>query len=413
VDARKAAGQPTGLAEFDRVLGQGLTPGGVVLLAGEPGVGKSTLLLQVAGAWASRGLTALYVTAEESAAQVRLRAERIGALSENLYLASENDLDVVLGHVEQLSPKLLILDSVQTVSVPGSDGVPGGVTQVKEVAAALGRVARARSIPVLLVGHVTKDGAVAGPRTLEHLVDVVLSFEGDQHLDLRIVRASKNRFGPADEIGCFQMSENGVEEVPDPTGLFVSESDTAAPGSCLAVSLEGRRPLLTEFQALVVASANPAPRRVVQGFDFNRVLMLLAVLARRARLRLGNREVYVSTVGGARTSDPASDLAVCLAIASATADLPFPGRVVALGEVGLSGEVRRVRGAQRRVSEAMRLGVSLVLVPKGSNVKARGVKVIEVATVTEALAVVGLNTPTRRSTQDDEHARPELSVVAG
>lgn len=407
IDATQAVGVPTGLAEFDRVLGQGLTPGGVTLLAGEPGVGKSTMLLQVASSWARRGLTALYVTAEESAAQVKLRAERIGALSDNLYLASENDLGVVLGHIEQLSPKLLVLDSVQTVSVPGADGVPGGVTQVKEVAAALARVAKQHSMPVLLVGHVTKDGAIAGPRALEHLVDVVLSFEGDPHLDLRIVRASKNRFGPADEIGCFQMTEDGVLEVPDPTGLFVSQAVDPAPGSCLTVSLEGRRALLTEIQALVVATPAPAPRRVCQGVDSSRILMVLAVLARRGRARLGSKEVYVSTIGGAKTSDPGADLAVALAIASATADLPFPERLVALGEVGLSGEVRRVPAVARRLAEAARLGIQTALVPTGCGAEVPGMRVVEVPDILTALGAVGLHLPGHTGTGHAPRATTE------
>ncbi|MDR1833734.1 MAG: DNA repair protein RadA, partial [Propionibacteriaceae bacterium] len=309
IDASAADGVPTGIAEFDRVLGAGLTPGGVVLLAGEPGVGKTTLLLQVAAGWARQGRKALYITAEESAAQVKARAERVGAACEGLYLACESDLAVVLGHVEQLRPELLVLDSVQTVAVPEGEGVPGGVTQIKEVAVALGRVARQYGMPVLLVGHVTKEGAVAGPRTLEHLVDVVLSFEGDAS-GLRVVRASKNRFGPADEIGCFQMAQAGLLEVPDPTGLFVSQSAQPAPGSCLTVTQEGRRSLLVEMQALVGVARTPGPRRVCHGVDLNRVLLILAVLMRRAKLRLAEREVYVSTVRGARVGDPAADLAI-------------------------------------------------------------------------------------------------------
>jgi DNA repair protein RadA/Sms len=396
IDAQQAIGVPTGLGEFDRVLGQGLTPGSVVLLAGEPGVGKSTLLLQVASCWAASGLTALYVTAEESAAQVRLRAERIGAVHQGLHVAAETDLGVVLGHIEQLSPKLLVLDSVQTVLVPGADGVPGGVTQVKETAAALVRVAKTHNIPVLLVGHVTKDGAVAGPRTLEHLVDVVLSFEGDPHFGLRIIRAAKNRFGPADEIGCFNMTEGGIEEVPDPTGLFVSTAGEPAPGSCLTVSLEGRRPLLTEVQALVDASKAPMPRRVCQGVDHSRVAMILAVLSRRTAMRVLDKEVYVSTIGGARTSDPAADLAIALAVGAALANLPLGMRVVALGEVGLSGEVRRVNAISKRLAEAARLGVELALVPPGCGEKIKGLRVQEVGTVKAALDAVGLRSPSLR-----------------
>lgn len=403
---------PTRIGELDRVLGTGITPGAVVLLAGEPGVGKSTLLLEVANRWARAGRRTLYVTAEESAAQVRLRAERTSAVAEELYLAAEDDLGTVLGHIEQLDPELLVLDSVQTVQMPGTDAVVGGVAQVKEVTAALVRVAKQRAMPVMLVGHVTKEGTVAGPRTLEHLVDVVLSFEGDRSSGFRLLRATKNRFGPADEVGCFEMTESGITEVTDPSGLFTSQHGEPTPGTCLTISLAGRRPLLTEVQALVAPSAAPVPRRVTHGVESSRVAMILAVLQRRAGIRLHTREVYVSTVGGARLSDPASDLATAIAVASAASDRAFGRPVVALGEVGLSGELRRVPDLDRRLTEAARLGFTVALVPAGSATRVHDLRVVEVASVGAALEALHL---LRRPRPDSEAstARPRFTVVDG
>jgi DNA repair protein RadA/Sms len=390
IAADAARGAPTGIGELDQVLGEGLVPGGVVLLAGEPGVGKSTLLLEVASRWAQAGRTTLYVTAEESAAQVRRRARRIGAEAPGVYLAAETDLAAVLGHIEQLRPGLVIVDSVQTIGVPGADGAPGGVTQVKEVAQALIRVAKQRDLPMLLVGHVTKDGSVAGPRALEHLVDVVLAFEGDKHSELRLLRATKNRFGPADEIGCFELTQDGIVEVPDPSGLFVSSHAEPAPGSCLTVTLEGRRPLLTEVQALAAPSFTPAVKRASHGLDLSRVLMLLAVLGRRAGVPLANKDVYVSTVGGAKISDPAADLALAVGVASAVREQALSAPLVAFGEVGLSGEIRRVGGIERRLAEAARLGFTLALVPPGQAADFESMRVVEVATLSDALSALGL-----------------------
>ena len=410
LDAARAI--PTRIGELDRVLGDGITPGAVILLAGEPGVGKSTLLLEVANRWARAGRRTLYVTAEESAAQVRLRAERTSAVVEGLYLAAEDDLGTVLGHIEQLDPELLVLDSVQTVQVPGDDSAPGGVAQVKEVTAALVRVAKQRAMPVVLIGHVTKEGAVAGPRTLEHLVDVVLSFEGDRNSGFRMLRAAKNRFGPADEVGCFEMVESGIRQVTDPSGLFTSQHSEPTPGTCLTISLAGRRPLLTEVQALVAPSAAPVPRRVTHGLDGSRVAMILAVLQRRAGLRLHTREVYPSTVGGPRMSEPASDLALAIAIASAAADRAFGTPVLAFGEVGLSGELRRVPGLDRRLAEAARLGFTMALVPAGSSSRVTGLRVVEVASVGAALEALqllrGPKTDAGRGTP-----RPRFTVVDG
>lgn len=411
VTLEAARAVPTRIGELDRVLGSGLTPGAVVLLAGEPGVGKSTLLLEVANRWARTGRRTLYVTAEESAAQVRLRAERTSAVIDGLYLAAEDDLGTVLGHIEQLAPELLVLDSVQTVQVHGADSVPGGVAQVKEVTAALVRVAKQRSMPVMIVGHVTKEGTVAGPRTLEHLVDVVLSFEGDRHGGFRLLRATKNRFGPADEVGCFEMVESGIREVTDPSGLFTSLHTEPAPGTCLSVSLAGRRPLLSEVQALVAPSAAPVPRRVTHGIDGGRVAMILAVLQRRAGIRLHTREVYVSTVGGARVSDPATDLAAAIAVASAAGDHALGRPVVALGEVGLSGELRRVPGVERRLAEAARLGFKVALIPPGEGFReVPGLRTIEVPSVAAALDVLQLRSG-KKAKPDD--FRPRFTVLDG
>jgi DNA repair protein RadA/Sms len=366
IDAAAARLRPTGLGELDRVLGGGLVPGAVVLLAGEPGVGKSTLLLE-AGARAAASGRVLYVTGEESAAQVRLRADRIGAVSEALYLAAETDFAAVLGHVQAVDPTLLIIDSVQTISAAGVDGVPGGVTQVREITAALTALAKQRTLTTVLVGHVTKDGSVAGPRTLEHLVDVVLHFDGDPRGQLRMVRALKNRFGPTDEFGCFELGEHGMTGLPDPSGLFLSERHDPVPGTCVTVTLEGRRPLLAEVQTLVCSTVGELPpRRVVSGLDSARVGMMLAVLQRRASLELGRQDVYAASVGGVRLTEPSVDLAVGLAVASAIADVSVPADLVAIGEVGLAGEIRRVTGIQRRIAEAERMGFRRAIVPAGS-----------------------------------------------
>jgi DNA repair protein RadA/Sms len=363
IDAAAARARPTGMGELDRVLGGGLVPGAVLLLAGEPGVGKSTLLLET-GALAAGSGRVLYVTGEESAAQVRLRADRIGAVSDGLYLAAETDFGALLGHVQSVDPDLLIVDSVQTVSVTGVDGVPGGVTQVREVTAALTALAKQRTMTTVLVGHVTKDGSVAGPRTLEHLVDVVLQFEGDSRGQLRMVRALKNRFGPTDEVGCFELGEYGLIGLPDPSGLFLSQRHDPVPGTCVTVTLEGRRPLVAEVQTLV-CPVNSEPRRVVSGLDFARVGMVVAVLQRRAGVGIGKHDVFAATVGGVRLTEPSADLALALAVASARANVSIDGDIVAIGEVGLAGEIRRVTGIQRRIAEAERMGFRRAIVPAG------------------------------------------------
>ncbi|HJR88906.1 MAG TPA: DNA repair protein RadA [Aeromicrobium sp.] len=355
----------TGIGELDRVLGSGAVPGGVILLAGEPGVGKSTLLLAMAHRWAKAGRSVLYVSGEESAAQVRMRAERTGALNPNLYLAADTDLGSILGTIESLTPSLLVIDSVQTIGSSDVDGVPGGVTQVREVATAIIARAKALNLATVMVGHVTKDGSVAGPRVLEHLVDTVLQFEGDPSSRFRLLRAVKNRFGPVDEIGCFDLVDDGLAEVPDPTGLFVSHHAQPVPGTCLTVAMEGRRPLLAEVQALAVPTTNPSPRRTASGLDGARVAMGLAVLDRHCGVAFAGHDLYAATVGGARLVEPAIDLAIVLAAASSAAGTATPAGLVAIGEVGLAGEVRPVRHLTERLREAARLGIEHAIIPAG------------------------------------------------
>jgi len=389
VDLQAARARPTGVDELDRVLGGGLVPGAVVLLAGEPGVGKSTLLLEVAYRCAESGRRALYVTGEESAGQVRLRAERTGALHEELYLAAESDLSALLGHLDAVRPAMLVVDSVQTMSTSAAEGSAGGVSQVRAVAAVLITAAKERGLPVVLVGHVTKDGSVAGPRVLEHLVDVVLHFEGDRHSTLRMVRGVKNRFGPADEVGCFELRDDGIAGLPDPSGLFLSRQDTVVPGTAVTVVVEGKRPLLAEVQALVAASNLATPRRAVSGLDSARVAMVLAVTERRGGVALGGSDVYTATVGGMRVIEPAADLAVALAVASAVSDATLPDRTVVIGEIGLAGEVRRVNGVGRRLAEAARLGFTRALVPLDCTDRIpNGLRVAEVPDLATALRLM-------------------------
>ena len=361
LSAHAATHVPTGIHELDRVLGGGLVPGAAVLFSGEPGVGKSTLLLDVAARAAATGRRVLYVSGEESTGQIRMRAERTDALHDTLLLASENDLATVLGHVEVVGPDLIIVDSVQTIASDQVEGGAGGPAQVREVAAALIRVAKTQGTPVVLVGHVTKDGSVAGPRLLEHLVDVVCHFEGDRHTRLRFLRSLKNRYGPTDETGCFEMSGRGIHEVPDPSGLFLGTSSVPVAGTCATIAMEGRRALPMEIQALVIPSSAPNPRRVVSGLDASRVSMILAILTQHAGMNMQDAEVYVSTVGGARVMEPAADLAIALAIMSAHLGTPVPKNMVAVGEISLAGEIRPPLAAEVRAKEARRLGYDQLL----------------------------------------------------
>ncbi|NHC44212.1 DNA repair protein RadA [Motilibacter aurantiacus] len=414
VDVETARAKPTRIGELDRVLGGGLVPGAVVLMAGEPGVGKSTLLLEVASKCARIGSRTLYVTAEESAGQVRLRAERVGALNEHLYLAAETDLGALLGHVDAVRPHLLIVDSVQTVASSQVDGSAGGVGQVREVAAAVTRVAKERGIPTVLVGHVTKDGSIAGPRALEHLVDVVLQVEGDRSSRLRMVRAVKNRYGPTDEVGCFDLGESGIVELPDPSGLFLSRHSFPVPGTAVTVALEGRRPLVAEVQALVAPTPASNPRRATSGVEASRVAMILAVLERRGGVRLRDADTYVATVGGVRLTEPATDLAIALAVTSSVRDLPLPKGIIALGEVGLAGEVRPAAGIARRLGEAARLGFTRALVPLGTEpAGVPGIVAIPVPDIETALRAV-MNTaeaPGRAAARATADADGRLQLI--
>ncbi|WP_082176814.1 DNA repair protein RadA [Arsenicicoccus sp. oral taxon 190] len=407
VDGRRAEARSTGVGEFDRVLGGGLVAGAVVLVAGDPGIGKSTLLLDVAAQVAQAGGTVLYVSGEESAAQVRVRAERIGAVADRLYLASETDLGTLLAQVEAVHPDLLIVDSVQTISSAEVEGSAGNVSQVREVAASVIAAAKRRDMATLLVGHVTKDGSIAGPRVLEHLVDVVVQFEGERHSRLRLVRAVKNRYGPTDEVGCFDLSDVGIVGLADPSGLFLSSRDTEVAGTCVTVTLEGRRPLVSEVQALLDKTEAKNPRRTTSGVDYNRTAMTLAVLHKHNSLKVHEHDAYVSTVGGVRLTEPAADLAVAIAIASSILDRPVPPGTVAFGEVGLAGEVRQCTGLQRRLVEAARLGFRRAIVPSGTRSQGQlpeGIQILEVPNTRRAVGVALDAAP------DTQH-RPAIRAV--
>ena len=355
VDTLVGGPQSTGIDELDRVLGGGLVPGSVTLLGGEPGIGKSTLLLQLAAAWPTR---TLYVSGEESAQQVRLRAERLGALGPNLWLLAETSLPHVVAALDTVQPQLVIIDSIQSVADPDLGSAPGSVVQVRGCTHRLVAEAKRRGIPMVLVGHVTKDGGLAGPRVLEHVVDTVLSFEGDRHHALRLLRAVKHRFGSTNELGVFEMVEHGLVGVPDASSLFLTDRRTGVAGSAVTPTLEGHRPLLVEVQALTnkVTSGVP-PRRSAQGLDPGRLALLLAVLERRARLPMGQHEVFASAVGGVRLTEPGSDLPVCLAIVSALVDHPLPSDVISFGEIGLG---RRAASGRPRVAPARRGGAARV-----------------------------------------------------
>ncbi|OBI94961.1 DNA repair protein RadA [Mycobacterium alsense] len=389
VEAHSTRHQPTGIPELDRVLGGGVVPGSVTLLAGDPGVGKSTLLLKAAHRWAQAGRRALYISGEESAGQIRLRADRIGCGGDEVYLAAESDLHTVLDHIATVKPALVIVDSVQTMSTTEADGVAGGVTQVRAVTAALTASAKANGVALILVGHVTKDGAIAGPRSLEHLVDVVLHFEGDRNGSLRMVRGIKNRFGAADEVGCFTLHDNGIEDVSDPSHLFLDQRPAPVPGTAITVTLDGKRPLIGEVQALLATPPGGSPRRAVSGIDHARAAMIAAVLDKHARLNVSVNDVYLSTVGGMRLTDPSADLAVAIALASAYANLPLPTTAVMIGEVGLAGDLRRVGGMERRLAEAARQGFNLALIPDGDDPRREivpsGMRALRAPTIVAAL----------------------------
>jgi DNA repair protein RadA/Sms len=385
--------RPIGIGELDRVLGGGLVEGSVVLVGGEPGIGKSTLLLQAAAGIAASGGHVLYATGEESASQLRLRADRLGLLQ----LAAGDGIRVVaeaeIGRIAEIAraeqPQLVVVDSIQTATVADLDGPAGSVGQVRESALRLMELAKGEGVAVVLVGHVTKDGSLAGPKTLEHLVDAVLNLEGERYAALRLVRASKNRFGSTEEVGVFEMGEAGMSEVSDPARAFLAEHDEPAPGSVVAPTLEGSRPILVEVQALVAPGALGSPRRTASGVDPNRVALLVAVLGRRAGIGLASHDVYLNLAGGLAVGEPGLDLPVALALASSLRDRPIRDRTVAIGEVGLLGELRPVTGLERRLREAARLGFRRAVVPRaargGTLPEVAGMEIVAVASLREAI----------------------------
>ena len=380
---------PTGHEELDRVLGGGIVEGGVVLIGGDPGIGKSTLLLQALDSLQRQGQKTLYITGEESGAQVALRARRLGLDGSMVQVLAETQLEKMLAVLQSAQPTVAVIDSIQTVYSDQLTSAPGSVAQVRECAAHLTRAAKSDGVSIILVGHVTKEGALAGPRVLEHMVDTVLYFEGDTHSSFRLVRAIKNRFGAVNEIGVFAMTEKGLKGVSNPSAIFLSQHAEPVPGSCVMVTLEGTRPLLVEIQALV-DSGGPSPRRLSVGLDRDRLAMLLAVLHRHAGVACMDQDVFVNAVGGVRISEPAADLAVLLAITSSLRGKPLPKGFIAFGEVGLAGEVRPAPRGQERLKEAAKLGFSVAVIPKANAPKKpiEGMTVHAVERVEEAMAVV-------------------------
>jgi DNA repair protein RadA/Sms len=380
---------PLPLAELNRVLGGGLVSGSLVLIGGDPGIGKSTLLLQVSAGLAQAGGKVAYVSGEETLHQIRLRAERLGVTGERLYLLAETDLDVILSQLEQLAPSLAIIDSIQAVYFPELDTAAGSITQVRECTLRLMHWAKQNSVPVFIAGHVTKDGAIAGPRVLEHIVDVVLYLEGEQFSAYRVLRGVKNRFGSTNEVGVFEMKEQGLVEVDNPSLAFLSQRGGEAIGSTVVPTLEGTRPLLVEIQALTTPTAFGLPRRTANGVDFNRLLLITAVLTKRVGLRLGNQDIITNVTGGLKIEEPAADLGIALAIASSFRDVGVDPELVVVGEVGLSGELRAVSQLERRVAEAARLGFKRCLVPKvNARISApKNIELISASTLREAVRV--------------------------
>ena len=390
-----AARWRVGIGELDRVLGGGVVPGSLLLVGGDPGIGKSTLMLQLSRALAAQGRRVLYVAGEESAPQVRLRAERLGAIPEALFLLCETEVETVLEHARQMKPDAVVVDSIQTATIASASGAPGAVTQVRESALAYLDLAKGAGVPVFLVGHVTKDGAVAGPRVLEHMVDAVLYLEGERYHDVRVLRAAKNRFGSTDELGVFAMAEDGLREVDDASRAFLGEMKPR-PGAITVGVVEGARPLLVEVQALVTSASFAQPQRVTNGFDAKRIALLLAVLEKKVGVRVSHGDVFTNVAGGLSLDEPGADLGVLLAVASAREDrVPVEG-MVAFGEVGLAGELRRVRQAASRVREAARLGFTRALVPEAQAGECAGLG-LEILAAADARSALGLGLGPKRA----------------
>jgi len=390
IDSGQEPRVQTGIGELNRVLGGGIVPGSLVLVGGDPGIGKSTLMLQTSHALTHSGLRVLYVSGEESVKQTKLRADRLGALSPELYVLCETNMERVEEAVDQIQPHFLVIDSIQTVYLPEVTSAPGSVAQVRECTSRFMRIAKGRGIATVLVGHVTKEGAIAGPRMLEHMVDCVLYFEGERHHTYRLLRAVKNRFGSTNEIGIFEMGEDGLREVGNPSELFLSERPLGVAGSTVVASMEGTRPMLVELQALISTTHFPSPRRMATGIDHHRLNLIIAVLEKRMGMFLQTQDAYLNVAGGVRLDEPAVDLAVAVSIASSLRDVPTKPDDVIFGEIGLTGEVRAVSRAEQRVKEAAKLGFKRVILPEKS-LKGwkhpRGIQLIGVNTVADALAV--------------------------
>jgi DNA repair protein RadA/Sms len=378
------------MEELDRVLGGGLVPGSLVLIGGDPGIGKSTLLLQASAALATADKPVLYISGEESAQQIKLRADRLGLTCEGLYTLTETNVELILNHIQQLHPSLVVIDSIQTVYLDELDSAAGSVSQVRESAARLMQVAKGQSIPIFLIGHVTKTGSIAGPRVLEHIVDTVLYLEGDRFHAYRLLRCVKNRFGASSEVGVFEMQDVGMSEVTNPSEVFLAERLLNASGSAIAVTLEGTRPLLVEIQALSSTTSFGNPRRTANGVDFNRLLLLTAVLSKRVGVRLSDQDVFVNVVGGLRVGEPAADLAVACAIVSSFRDVPVAGDLAVVGEVGLSGELRAVSQLETRLKEAAKLGFSRCLVPQSRHldrIRMPGLEILSARSLAQTLEI--------------------------
>ena len=381
---------PVPMDEFNRALGGGIVPGSVILIGGDPGIGKSTLLLQISALLAATGKSTLYISGEESTQQIKLRAHRLNISEEQLYVLSETSVNQILSQIERLEPQLVVVDSIQAVYLEELESSAGSISQVRECAATLLRMAKSRSMPIFIVGHVTKEGAIAGPHVLEHMVDTVLYLEGERFHSYRILRSVKNRFGSTNEVGVFEMQEQGLVEIANPSEAFLAERLTSATGSAVAVTMEGTRPLLVEIQALTTTTSFGLPRRTANGIDFNRLLLLTAVLSKRVGLKLNTQDIFVNVVGGLRISEPAADLGVAAAIASSFRSVPIPDDCVLLGEIGLSGELRSVGQAEKRLNEAAKLGFKRCIVPRSlrlGKVAVTGIEVVRARSIGEALDI--------------------------
>ena len=378
----------TGISEFDRVLGGGIVQGSLVLIAGDPGIGKSTILLQTAGSLCNNNKKVLYISAEESASQIKLRAERLGVQSENLYIYPQTNFELIKKHIESMQPDLVVVDSIQAIYTSVIQSSAGSVSQIRECCNALMGIAKTNNISVIVIGHVTKEGNIAGPKVLEHMVDTVIQFEGDKYKTYRILRSIKNRFGNTSEVGIFEMSGKGLKEVVNPSELFIKEyNQTQTPGSTIIVTSEGTRPLLVEIQALVGTTPYPAPRRIANGVDVGRVLQILAVLEKRIGLNLSKQDVYVNVIGGIDVNEPAADLGIALAIITCVRDVVFDSHTAIVGEIGLSGEIRAVNHIDKRINEAQKLGFKRIIIPEANEIQEKfdGIEIIKVRRIIEAI----------------------------